>query len=106
MDYPDFIPSTQMLDSTQSLQEEEETETFNNVTLGTLIVDENSHNITRGTYKIGRDPTQCDIIVNQQIISKFHLIIEEADDNKRATLTLKSQSKRDQTGLDIFEYQC
>ena len=40
MDYPDFIPSTQMLDSTQSLQAEEETETFKNVTLGTLIVDE------------------------------------------------------------------
>ena len=80
MDYPDFMPSTQMLDTTQSLQEEEEEEKDKNLILGTLVGDEDSHIITKGTYKIGRDPTQCDIVINNQMLSKVHLIIEaEAD---------------------------
>ena len=77
MDYPDLLPSTQMLDSTQ---EEEEEETDSNLVLGTLVIDDHSHNITRGTFKIGRDPTQCDLVINNPMLSKVHIIIEaEAD---------------------------
>ena len=72
--------SNQSLDTTQPLQEEDEAETDENLVLGTLVVDGNSHNITRGTYKIGRDPAQCDIVLNNPLLSKLHLIIEaEAD---------------------------
>ena len=69
------------LDTTQPLQqEEEEAEADENLILGTLVVDGNSRNITRGTYKIGRDPAQCDIVINLPMLSKLHLIIEaEAD---------------------------
>ena len=69
------------LDTTQPLQEEEEeAEADENLILGTLVVDGNLHNITRGTYKIGRDPALCDIVINLPMLSKLHLVIEaEAD---------------------------
>ena len=72
MDYPDLLPSTQMLDSTQ----EEEEETDSNLVLGTLVIDDHSHNITRGTFKIGRDPTQCDLVINNPMLSSVHVSIE------------------------------
>ena len=71
-----LLPSTQMLDSTQSLEEAEEAEADNNLVLGTLLLDDHSHNITRGTVKIGRDPTQCDVVINNPMLSKVHVIIE------------------------------
>ena len=84
MDYPDCLPSTQLLDSTQSLEDEEEeeqgVEMDQNLILGTLVVGEDTHNITRGRFKIGRDPQQCDIVINNQQLSRVHISIEaEAD---------------------------
>lgn len=81
MDYPDCLPSTQMLDCTQALEEgEEEEEENKNRILGTLVVGDDTHNITRGRFKIGRDPEQCDIVINNQHLSKIHVTIEaEAD---------------------------
>ena len=92
MDYPDILPSTQMLDSTQPLQGEEEEED-KNLVLGTLVIDDHSHNITSGTFKIGRDPTQCDIVINNPMLSKVHVIIEAEADG----ITVQDEGSRNGT---------
>ena len=49
------------------------------VVLGTLVIDDHPHIITRGIFKIGRDP-KSDIVVNNPMISSVHVIIDaEAD---------------------------
>ena len=40
------------------------------------MIDDHSHNITRGTFKIGRDPTQCDLVINNPMLSSVHVSIE------------------------------
>ena len=92
MDYPDLLPSTQMLDSTQPLQGEEE-EADNNLVLGTLLIDDHSHNITRGTFKIGRDPKQCDIVINNPMLSSVHLSIDAEADG----ITVQDEGSRNGT---------
>ena len=80
MDYPDILPTTQMLDSTQPLEEEEADQTDQNLVLGSLVIEDQSHDITRGIIKIGRDPVKCDIVVKNPKLSLVHVIIEaEAD---------------------------
>ena len=50
------------------------------VILGTIVIDDHSHNLTRGLFRIGRDPTESDIVIKHQMLSKVHLIIKaEAD---------------------------
>ena len=89
MDYPDVLPLTQMLDSTQPLEEEEADADKDLV----LVIDGLSHHITRGTFKIGRDPTQCDIVINNPMLSKVHVVIEAEADG----LTVQDEGSRNGT---------
>ena len=82
-----------MLDSTQPLQGEEEEEEDKNLVLGTLVINDHSHDITRGIFKIGRDPTKCDLVIDNPMLSGVHLFIEAETDG----ITIQDEGSRNGT---------
>ena len=52
----DFLPATQMLDSTQEIEDGEKTNDVEDLVIGSLELRGTKHTISRGETKIGRDP--------------------------------------------------
>ena len=74
MEDVDYLPATQMLDSTPGLAEDEN-ENVSDVVIGQLVVGEDEYQILRGETKVGRDPL-CAVYINSPTLSRVHAVIE------------------------------
>ena len=74
MEDVDYLPATQMLDSTPGLGEDEN-ENVSDVAIGQLEVGEDVYQVLRGETKVGRDPI-CAVYINNPTLSRVHATIE------------------------------
>ena len=75
MEDPDFLPATQMLESTQVLGGDNDITDPADVKFGVLEIGEDHYDITGGETKIGRDPL-CKIWIKNPSLSRVHAVIE------------------------------
>ena len=77
----DYLPATQMLESTQVLGGEGvgDDEDATDVAVGHLEIQGDQHPVNRGETKIGRDPL-CDISIKNPSLSRIHAAIEADND--------------------------
>ena len=102
MEDPDFLPATQMLESTQVLGGENDVTDPGDVKFGVLEIGDDQYDITGGETKIGRDPL-CKIWIKNPSLSRVHAVIEADQDgvtihdnkssngSKKSGMTLKPQ---------------
>ena len=79
MEDPDFLPATQMLESTQVLGGDNDDADPGDVKFGVLEIGEDQYDICGGETKIGRDPL-CKIWVKNPSLSRVHAVIEADQD--------------------------
>ena len=79
MEDPDFLPATQMLESTQVLGGDNDVTDPADVKFGVLEIGEDHYDITGGETKIGRDPL-CKIWIKNPSLSRVHAVIEADQD--------------------------
>ena len=77
----DYLPATQMLESTQVLGEDGVGDDVEDkdVIIGHLEINGDKHSLIRGETKIGRDPL-CNISIKNPSLSRVHAIIEADSD--------------------------
>ena len=77
----DYLPATQMLESTQVLGEEGvgDADEDKDVIIGHLEINGDKHSLIRGETKIGRDPL-CNISIKNPSLSRVRAIIEADSD--------------------------
>ena len=79
MEDPDFLPATQMMESTQVLGGDSDVTDPGDVKFGVLEIGEDHYDITGGETKIGRDPL-CKIWIKNPSLSRVHAVIEADQD--------------------------
>ena len=75
----DYLPATQMLESTQVLGRDEEDAGSGSVHFGFVDVGGTKHALVEGENRIGRDPV-CQICINNPSLSRIHAVIEADQD--------------------------
>ena len=75
----DYLPATQMLESTQVLGRDEEDAGSGSVHYGFLDVGGTKHALVEGDNRIGRDPV-CQIRISNPSLSRIHAVIEADQD--------------------------
>ena len=79
MEDSDYLPATQMLESTQVLSGDQDVTDSADVKFGVLKIGDTSYDITGGETKIGRDPL-CKIWIKNPSLSRIHAVIDADQD--------------------------
>ncbi|XP_072941150.1 uncharacterized protein [Epargyreus clarus] len=72
--------------------------------IGFLGINGIKYPVSKGPNKIGRDPKTCDIILDENTISRQHAVINIMNENKFVIMDLESSNKTKLLGTTIHPY--